>query len=1084
MLKNPLLNFGRPVFFLLLAVCCAGALSAQTRRVTGTVTDDQNQPVTGATVMVKGTTNGTTTNVQGGYALTNVPAGATTLEVSFLGMETREVPISGDVVNITLNSGAFGLDEVVVVGYGTQRKRDLTGAVAAVGGTELTKIPITSAAQALAGKVAGVSVMASEGSPDAEIKIRIRGGGSITQDNSPLYVVDGFPVNDFNNIAMGDIESMTILKDASSTAIYGARGANGVVLITTKQGQAGRINVSLNAYTGVRKIAKTLDVLSPYDYVLWQYELANETGQQADAVKRFYGDYEDYELYQNQQGTNWQDEVFGRTAAVRNYSVNVSGGNDRTRFSIGLSRADEEGIMIHSGMQRNTASLNLNTKINDHWSVDFITRYTNYIVDGNGTSSTNSTSSFLRHAIQYAPTNGIADMLDEIPVGPDIDSYSLLINPVKVADQTYRKNIRNTFTINGAVNFKFLDHFTARSELGADVYNNRNDQYYGSETPFSMQNGGYPIVNLAHTNGDSYRIANTLTYERRDITGGHSVTVMLGQEATSTRSKQQRDDIRYFPMGVGREEALAMLNQGKPEPVYSYHSPDNNMLSYFGRANYSYRDRYLVSATFRADGSSKFAKDNRWGYFPSVAVAWRLSEEEFIKDATQSWLSNAKFRLSWGKAGNNRIADDLWKMIWYSSLDGKPVTSGGGGSETILNQLRPGSMLNNPGLKWETTVTRNVGLDLGFFGGRLNAVVDFYYNTTKDLLIQAAIPSSTGYTAQMRNIGQTSNRGLEISLDGVIIDKRDFMLSAAFNIAFNRNKVDKLGDSKSLKYTSGWFGVQFPTNDYLLEEGKETGLMYGYVTDGMYGFDDFNYDPAAGVYSLKEGVADCSGLFGTGRWFGPGTIKIRNFDDNPAIGENDKRILGSANPKHTGGFSLNAIWKGIDLSAQFNWVYGNNVYNANKLNFSSYPQTRTFQNMMGFMRWGEYFTTVDRDGLFGTPGAFISDPDQLKQLNADATYWSPMHSTFQLHSWAIEDGSFLRLNNLTLGYTLPKKWLDKIKVPQIRLYASGYNLYTWTNYTGYDPEVDVYSHNPLTPNVDYSAYPRSRTFVGGINITF
>lgn len=1071
------------MLLLLLAACCAGVLPAQTRRVTGTVTDSQNQPIPGASVMIKGTTSGTTTNAQGQYTLTNVPAGAT-LEVAFLGMDTREIPITGEVVNVTLAFGSLGLDEVVVVGYGTQRKRDLTGAVTAVGGTELAKIPISSAAQALAGKVAGVSVMASEGSPDAEIKIRIRGGGSITQDNSPLYVVDGFPVSDFSNIAMGDIESMTILKDASSTAIYGARGANGVVLITTKQGKTGQVRINLNAYTGIRKIAKTLDILSPYDYVLWQYELANETGQQADAVRRFYGDYEDYELYRNQKGINWQDEVFGRNALTQNYSVNVSGGSDRTRFSIGLSRADEEGIMIHSGMQRNTMSLNLNTKINDRWSVDFITRYTNNIVDGNGTSSTNSTNSFLRHAIQYAPTNGISDMLGEIPLGPDIDSYSLLINPLEVANQTWRKDIRNTFTINGAINFKFGEYFTARSEWGADVYNNRNDQYFGSETAFSMQNGGYPIVNITHTNGDSYRIANTLTYERRNINDRHSVTVLLGQEATSTRSKQQKDDIRYFPMGVGREEALAMLNQGTPEPVYSYHSPDNNMHSWFGRANYSYRDRYLASVTFRADGSSKFAAGNRWGYFPSAALAWRISEEEFVKGANLSWLSNAKLRLSWGKAGNNRIADDLWKMIWYSSLDGKPVTSGGGGSETIQNQLRPGGELNNPNLKWETTVTRNIGIDLGFFGGRLNAVVDYYYNTTKDLLIRAAIPSSTGYTAQMRNIGQTSNRGVEFSLDGIIIDKPDFTLSAAFNIAFNRNKVDKLGDDKSLKYTSGWFGIQFPTNDYLLEEGKETGLMYGYVTDGMYGFDDFTYDGNTGIYSLNAGVADCSSLFGVGRWFGPGTIKMKNFDDNPVVDENDKHILGSANPKHTGGFSINAAWKGIDFGAQFNWVYGNSVYNANKLNFSSYPQTRTFQNMLGFMRWGEYFTTVDRDGMFGTPGAFINDPEQLKQLNANARYWSPMHSTFQLHSWAVEDGSFLRLNNLTLGYTLPKKWLDKIRVPQIRFYVSGYNLYTWTNYTGYDPEVDVYSHNPLTPNVDYSAYPRSRTFVGGINITF
>jgi TonB-linked SusC/RagA family outer membrane protein len=1052
------------------------------KKITGTITDTNGETIIGASIIVKGTALGITTDVNGKFSL-NVPENAV-LQVSYIGYESQEITVGKQTnINITLTDGAAALDEVVVVGYGTVRKKDLTGVVTSVRGAELTKIPITNAAQVITGKMAGVQVSASEGSPDAEIKIRIRGGGSITQDNSPLYIVDGFPVNSFGDISVADIETIDVLKDASSAAIYGARGANGVVLITTKKGKEGRINVNFNMYYGAKKIAKMLEVLDPYEYVLWQYELGNNTGTSADNVKRFYGYYDDYELYKNDNGTNWQKEVFGRTAITQNYNLNVSGGTAKGRFSLGLTHTNEEGIMINSGITRNNVSLNLNSELNDHWSFDFVTRFSNYAVDGGGTSGS---SGFLRNAIQFPTTDGLAAILDADQPGPDIESYNLLINPVSVANDTHRRQTRNNIAFNGAVNYKFLNNFTLRSEWGTDLIFSNTDLFYGSNTSYSKQYGGYPIAGVNESQSSSYRVANTLTYDKQGFIEGDNLNVMLGQEVTSYSIKSKNIESRYFPMGVNSEQALAMMIQGTPEPTTSYIAPDDNMLSYFGRINYSMMDRYLATVTFRADGSSKFKKGNQWGYFPSVALAWRLSEEDFLKNFDQ--LSNLKLRASYGQAGNNRIADNMWKMLYETGLSGSYISSSNSGSEQILNQLRPGSVLSNPKLKWETTITRNIGIDVGFFKSRLNAVVDFYLNTTKDLLIQASIPESTGYSTQMQNIGRTSNRGVEITLDGVLVQNRDFSLSASFNIAFNKNKIEELGENKTLLYRSDWYGTQGPSGDYLIREGDPVGQMYGYVTDGMYSFDDFTYNPATSQYVLNSGVPNSNALIGGGRWFGPGALKLKNLkpdEDNEITEDKDRTVIGNANPKHTGGFNLIAQYKGFDFTASFNWVYGNNIYNANKLNFTAYPATRTFQNIYDIMSTEHRFTTFDKTGEYtGTPGAFVTDPAVLQAMNQNATIWSPMTSNVILHSWAVEDGSFLRLNNIVLGYTLPKSILSKIKIQSIRFYVTAYNLFTWTKYTGYDPEVDVMRATPMTPGVDYSAYPRSRTFVGGINVNF
>ena len=433
-----------------------------------------------------------------------------------------------------------------------------------------------------------------------------------------------------------------------------------------------------------------------------------------------------------------------------------------------------------------------------------------------------------------------------------------------------------------------------------------------------------------------------------------------------------------------------------------------------------------------------------------------------------------KFRASYGEAGNNRIYDDAWKKTFntkakYLMLDGN--------ESTLTPYIVPGSILSNPELKWETTITRNLGLDFGFFKQRLSGSVELYKNTTEDLLMKASIPSNSGYSIQWQNVGQTSNRGVELSLNASIIEKQDFRFSVAFNIAFNKNSIDELGETKSWTESSGWTSNDGPTDDYLIEEGGKVGLMYGYETEGMYSFDDFNYTD--GTYVLKEGVSDNSDIIGSSK-FGPGSLKLKDQNGDFIVNAaNDKVVIGDANPKHTGGINLMTQYKGIDFSAFFNWVYGNDIYNANKLYFTTYLSARKYKNLLGLMNSDNRFTYVDK-----TTGEDIIDPTQLAEINQSATMWSASMARAPLHSWVVEDGSFLRLNNVTIGYTVPQRLVNKLHLSKLRAYVTAYNPWLWTSYSGYDPEVDTRRSTPLTPGVDWCAYPRSKSFNVGLNVEF
>jgi TonB-linked SusC/RagA family outer membrane protein len=922
-----------------------------------------------------------------------------------------------------------------------------------------------------------VQITTTEGSPDAEIKIRVRGGGSITQDNSPLYIVDGFPASSINDISPSDIESIDVLKDASSTAIYGARGANGVIIITTKEGVAGKTTVNYNMYYGVKKIAKTLDVLDPYEYTLWQYELAGESGNTARNFQRYYGVFDDLELYKAQNGSDWQDELFGRNAMTQYHNVSVTGGTEKTKYNLSMSRTDDEGIMLGAGYVRNNINFKLNSKITDRLTIDFNTRFSDTNVTGAGTSTEGSSSnSRLKHAVKYAPVRGLQDFLASVDFDTDMEAASQLYNPVDVVNDDYRNSDRSSINFNAGVGYEVIDGLLLKSDWGVEFDNRRDDRFYGPSTSQAKNtSGGNPMVTIDTRERLRQRVANTVSYDKDDVLPGHDINVLLGQEVYTYSSKSLDMESRFFPSDVTVDAALAMMNLGTPQPTESFESPEDRISSYFGRFNYNYSERFLLSVTMRADGSSKFAEGNRWGYFPSVAGAWRLSEEPFVNGI--GFLSNLKLRLSYGTAGNNRIGDDMWKMVYTTSDGDKPYFV----DEDLQNQLVPGSTIANPELKWETTYTRNAGLDFGFFNNRIDGSFDAYYNTTKDLLIRANIPSNTGFNYQMQNIGETSNQGVELALNARIIQRSDFTLNASFNIAFNINNVEKLGDVKMSLQSSEWYGSSSgPTGDYLLKEGEPVGQMWGYVTDGMYKYSDFNYDSDTETYTLKEGVPDNSTLIGA-RFFGPGTLKFKDLGGEGDVinPEEDRTIIGNANPDHTGGFNLTATYKGFDFSTFFNWVYGNDVYNANKLEFTSFPDTRLYGNLLSTMNWEDRFSTVHPE-----TGDFVYSPEGLQMLNQNVEMWHPMMSRVVLHSWAVEDGSFLRLNNVTVGYTLPENLTSRFFVEKLRFYVTGYNLWTFTNYSGYDPEVDTRRSTPLTPGVDYSAYPRSRSIIAGVNLTF
>ncbi|MDX8338931.1 TonB-dependent receptor [Draconibacterium sp. IB214405] len=1044
---------------------------SQTITVTGNVTDQNSgEGLPGVNVIVKGTTNGTITQPDGSYELNVSPN--TTLQYSFIGYKLQEVVVNNQTeINVALEMETTELDEVVAIGYGTAKKKDITGSVSSVSGETLEAIPVTSAAEAMAGQMAGVQVVATEGSPDAEITIRVRGGGSITQDNSPMYIVDGFPVSTISDIPASEIQSIDVLKDASSTAIYGARGANGVIIITTKSGKAGKVSVSYNAYTGFKNIANTLNTLEVDDFVHWQYELAALRNGMDDlsSFERYFGYYQDIDLYDGQVGNDWMDQVYGRTGRVFNHDLSIRGGSEKFAYNFSYAGVKNREIMLGSDYKRDNVNFKLDHNPTDNVKISYSMRYSQTKIGGGGAiEQTNATptDSRVKHTMIYSPIplNGLEEYSDE-----EVSSY--MINPLTAVADNDQEQRRKRLNLGASLQWDIIDALTFKTEVGYDTYDRDRDRFYGQSTYYVKNNTdaayqGLPAASMEKRSQETFRNTNTLNFDFKNIikNENHSVKVLAGQEILYAKSSVLTDIIQGYPSFFTSSEVFRLTTQGVPLSIDNVISADNKLLSFFGRANYDYQGKYLVSATFRADGSSKFAEGNRWGYFPSAAVAWRVSEENFMQGIS-STLSNLKLRVSYGTAGNNNI------------VSGQMVQEFSSSSTTYINDVSGywavSSRMANPDLIWETTVTRNIGLDFGLFNNRLNGTVETYLNTTSDLLIDFPV-SGTGYSSQFRNMGETENKGFEASVNWVAVDKSNFGLNFAFNVGVNNNKIKSLGIMDDFGVSSSWASTEIGT-DYWIAQGSSVGQIRGYLSDGRYEVSDFEgYDEDADEWILREGVADNTAVIGTIR---PGSMKLKDINGDGEVTVDDNTIIGDVNPKATGGFNISARIYDFDLSAIFSWSYGNDVYNANKIEYTStsrYP----YRNMIDIMAEGKRWNNIDENGQL------VNDPATLEAMNANTTMWSPYMARYVLSDWAVEDGSFLRLNTLTLGYTVPEALTQKAHIQNLRLYATANNVFVLTNYSGFDPEVSTRRNTPLTPGVDYSPYPKSRQFIFGLNINF
>jgi TonB-linked SusC/RagA family outer membrane protein len=1058
--------------------------------VSGKVTDEQDQPLIGVNVLLKNSPTGAVTDFDGNYSIEAGPND--TLQFSYIGFENQLVPVSGrSTIDIVLGADANVLDEVVVLGYNSVKRSDLTGSVASLRGDQIRKVPVASAADAIKGRLPGVNVFTTDGSPDAEVVIRVRGGGSITQDNSPLYVVDGFIVNSIRDIPPTDIESINVLKDAAATAIYGAQASNGVIVITTKTPTAGKISVSYNGFLQAKELPgdRRYEVLDPYEFALANYEYAAVQSEAAlRNFERFFGVYDDLELYQQRGGTDWQQELFGEPTLSQYHNVSISGGTDRTKLSLSLTNNNDEGLMLNSGFIRNAINFKLNQKLSDRLTFEASTRITNTVVDGAGTSG--SAQINIKDAVQTRPVNGIADelIIDLNNIDPNDDYQAFirsLVSPTELAKQDWRKRTTNDYIINAALNWNIIDDLDVKTTFTTSKRFDENLRFYGPLTGESFNNGGnLPLGVKTDNESDSYRWLNTVSY-RLNPSAALKMDFIAGHEIYSDGGTYSLVRAEDFRLSITPEELFANMTFGRTDRLETADLTNSNRISFFGRANVQLNNKYLITGTVRSDASSRFSAGNRVGIFPAIALGWKLSEEPFLQNSRA--FDELKLRVSYGQTGNDRIDATATQFLFQGSTNRGP----GFGNFDNAYYTPSESTLYNPDLKWETTTNRNIGLDFSLYNGKIVGNLDFYRNTTEDLLLRSAIPSNTGFSTQWNNIGTTSNQGVELGLSTVLLDQGDFSLSANFNFGVNSAKIEALDGTDSRFFQSNWASTDLrDRDDYYLEVGGKLGDIYGYVSDGFYSTNDFaGYDEVTGRYQLKDGVPNASATVGNTN-IRPGFMKLKDLNGDGVINSEDRTVIGNALPKHQGGFGLDARFKGFDLNVFFNWSYGNDIYNTGKIQYNQFRRVN-YGNVLTTMSLDNRFSYLDVDGAYtGTPGGIVTDLNQLAQLNAGKNIWSL--SSFGIaqaviSDWAVEDGSFLRLNNLSLGYSLPASVLRPLGLSQLRVYITGNNLKLWTNYSGYDPEVSTTrssAYSGLTPGVDYSSFPRSRSYTFGLNVTF
>jgi len=1055
----------------ILSVCFAYAQTT----VTGVVKDETGETLPGASLIIKGTSKGTVTDANGKFILKVTNPSTDILKISYIGLSSKEIALKGKTTDleITLGSGSKQLDEMVVIGYGSMKKKDLTGAVSSLSSDVIKDLPVSSAMEAMTGRMAGVYVQTTEGSPDAAINIRVRGGGSITQDNSPLYIVDGFKVPSIANIAPRDIQSIDVLKDASSTAIYGSEGANGVIIITTKSGQKGRITVNLNTFYGYKLAYNLPKSLSPYEYVYYQKELDPGTSASYFGM---YGLWEDVDIYKSKAGDDWTNKLFNNVTSQKNYNLSLSGGGENLKFNLSLTHDDQGFIMENSGYTRDNVVFKVNGNISKNLTFDFTNRLANTVISGPSVSS----GSLLKDCVMFPSVKSLSVLSDELINGQDdtsLESIGSLNNPVANIVNDYKKQNQFENTYNAGLSWKISNDLSYRTQVSYTFKRNYTNEIWSKNTGQSSANGGLPVAQRTDITGNRWNVQNSLTY-KHSFNADNRLDMVVGQEMNHSQDSQTLLQSKFYPLNMTADDILAMWNYGTSLPTYTTINEPDRTYSYFGRLNYQLKDRYMVTLTAREDGKNVFAPGLRWGFFPGIAAAWRISEEGFLKDKT--FISNLKMRLSYGQVGNARVGS-YWRQDWaFESSASKLFYP----NETSASAMKTNTILYNDKLKWESKISRNLGVDFGIFNDRINGTVDIYNESTKDLILKMPLPAASGYQYQYQNVGQTSNRGAEISLNASIINKKDISLSANFNIAFNRNKIDKYAVNTQTISSGSPYSVT-GTTDYIVQEGQPVGQMIGYVVTGAYTFDDFYWSKKDSKWILYNGVVSDQSLLATsGNYFGPGHIKIKDMNGDGIITEDDKTVIGNAQPKNTGGFGFNLRVKNFDFGTLFNWSYGNDIYNVNKEIFNTFSGSKKYNNLTTAFALGKRFTTIDPvtgyNIMYGTYG----NPDLLQQLNQNTSMWNPIINSTVPLSWAVEDGSFLRLSSVTFGYTLPQRISKMVLISNLRFYGTVYNVFCLTKYSGQDPEVSTKSSNPLTPGVDYSAYPKARNFVIGANLTF
>lgn len=995
------------------------------RLVSGRVTDGANSVgLPGVSVVLKGTRLGTITDKEGNYRLT-IPDqyvnATTTLVLSFIGYTTQEVVLGNRTsIDVTLAVDDKLLNEVVVVGYGTVKKSDLTGAVAKVGETNIKATPIPSLDRAMQGRAAGVQVVTNSAAPGGSSTIRIRGSGSVNASNDPLYVIDGFPTTGLNSINTNDIESIEVLKDASATAIYGSRGSNGVVLVTTKRGKAGKTVISYDAYYGVQTVRRKIPLLNARQFA----DFVNEARVNGGGKPYFDGSTADQPLASSLgEGTDWQSQIF-RAAPIQSHQLAASGGSDKSRYAISFGYFNQQGIVLNSNFKRYTLRANLDNNLTAKLKAGLTiqgayTTGSNAKTEVDGNNGGGATSSALSYAPNFPVYNADGSYYKNTGA---LNGYGV-DNPLAVANEITNSNNTIRLLANAYLDYTILDGLTFRTSFGTDLQATKSNGYATRLSLAGSSLGGTASVGTTQNVG--WLNENTLNYTRQ-LAPKHNLNALLGYTIQGLGIETVGANANTFTNDFA---LYNNLSAGSTLVAPTSGASDWRLISYLARINYGFDDRFLLTLTGRRDGSSRFGPNQKFGFFPSGALAWKMANEPWMKSMTA--ISDAKLRVSYGLSGNQEIGN----YRYLGNISATPYILGG-----TLNSGSSTSSIANPDLRWERNAQFDVGVDMGILNNRIQFTADYYIKTTSDLLFNVGVPTSSGFSTTLKNIGSVQNKGLELSLNTINVDKGGFRWTSEFNITFNQNKIQTLDGRQ--EFTTGTDAVIFATNvnPILLRVGSPLGNFYGRVVDGIF-------QNQADVDASAQKTAK------------PGDIRYKDLNGDGTINDNDRAIIGNANPKLFGGFNNTFSFRGFDLNIFVQGNSGNQILNYGTFDLLNLTGGNN-QSARVLDRW--------------TP---TNPSNEIPRANAAG-------GSRILSSFNVEDGSYLRFKNISLGYNLPKGLVDRLAISSAKIYVTAQNWITITKYTGYDPEVNRYGSSSLSQGLDYGGYPAAKTLLVGLNLKF